>query len=640
MAANLHRAAERGDLPTLQALLDAGADLDAKDAAGWTPLLRAAKGGHLKALQLLLDRGAGLHACSPRSGGNILHLVAHEGHAELVPFLVARGADVNHADDRGMTPVQRAVLKNRPEVLRRLLEAGADPNLGLERMKPLSTAVTFRRRELVRLLLAHGADPNASDESGFGLLHQAVGTGDLQTTELLLQHGADPNAGGEHTTPLMTAISLNKLEAVRLLLAHGAVAQPEGQPVSALTLAGISGRPEIRRALQESTGTDLHQAAAEGRVAELTRLLEQGDLDRCDERGRTALMCACSAGHAEAAELLLDRGADLEAVDEHGFTALLHAVSGGQVRTTELLLKRGARCDVQNQWGQSPLERAVYGAVPQLVVLLRAAGAEPDLPTYGGLEEWDEVERRLEAGEPVDTASSSGMTLLMAAAVHGNVEAIRRLAARGASLDRLDHRGLSALSQSLQHLPAVRLLLELGADPNAAGEAGMAPLRRALLHEEPELVRLLAEKGADLEFRDPFGKTALASVADLPFPKKKNGELARVLCEAGARVDVRDDLGRTPLHAAAEAGLTEVVHTLLQYGAEVNARNEHGFTPLDSALTGHHPEVVQLLKARGGEAQIPLAGALLMRGIQGYLSVSGWLANFRARWHDGKNRRH
>ena len=167
-------AADSGDEQKVRRWLDAGVDPNAfVPDEDYLPLHRAAGGGDQEIIALLLERGADVDALGRRHVGTALHSAVRawwqDGVAE---GLIERGADVNaRTVDFGKTPLHEA------------LDSGDT--------------------ELVRLLLEHGADPNATDVEGRTLLHWAAEGAAAPTIELLLDHGADPtlkNADGD--TPL------------------------------------------------------------------------------------------------------------------------------------------------------------------------------------------------------------------------------------------------------------------------------------------------------------------------------------------------------------------------------------------------------------------------------------------------------
>jgi ankyrin repeat protein len=183
-------ARETGDLEMARRLLDAGADVNARDRFGSTPLELSAWRGFRDVVDLLLDRGAAVPADSqavavglmtaaeraltrlfrifseraadlnPRNdnGGTILHSAAAGGSAEIAAILLGRGLDVNARDRYGRTPLHYAAENGRTEVVRLLLERGAQPNVrSLAGFSPLNAAEAFERADAVRLLVARGA---------------------------------------------------------------------------------------------------------------------------------------------------------------------------------------------------------------------------------------------------------------------------------------------------------------------------------------------------------------------------------------------------------------------------------------------------------------------------------------------------
>jgi ankyrin repeat protein len=95
----------------------------------------------------------------------------------------------------GFTPLGLAAFLGGPEVVRVLLEHGADANDDADnkfRVRPVNAAAAAGDHETLRLLLEAGADPNARQEGGFTALHAAAHTDDVEMARLLLAHGGDP----------------------------------------------------------------------------------------------------------------------------------------------------------------------------------------------------------------------------------------------------------------------------------------------------------------------------------------------------------------------------------------------------------------------------------------------------------------
>ncbi|KAK0723094.1 ankyrin repeat-containing domain protein [Lasiosphaeria miniovina] len=117
----LHEACLTGDQETAQKLIQKGADIEAENRSGNTPLSSAAREGHEAVVRVLLDKGADVEA-NTIGGGAPLYGAAASGHEAVVRLLLENGADANVMDDDGQTPLRRAVKGNHKTVIRVLRE--------------------------------------------------------------------------------------------------------------------------------------------------------------------------------------------------------------------------------------------------------------------------------------------------------------------------------------------------------------------------------------------------------------------------------------------------------------------------------------------------------------------------------------
>ena len=122
----LHWAAIRGNWEPFEALLDAGAPVNAVGADGGTPLHWACHHDRPDMIRLLLDAGAD-HSISNRWGRTPLHVASRRGCDLLVSLLLSRGADPNAITKEGWTPLHVALKAAHPNVVKLLLQGGADP---------------------------------------------------------------------------------------------------------------------------------------------------------------------------------------------------------------------------------------------------------------------------------------------------------------------------------------------------------------------------------------------------------------------------------------------------------------------------------------------------------------------------------
>jgi ankyrin repeat protein len=164
----LLNAALMGDSKTVRMLLDAGANVDARDNYSETALIKAARHGKAGMVRMLLDAGANVGAHN-HHGGTALREAAFRGHAEDVRILLDAGANVDAQDKCGRTALIMAAQEGHTEVVRMLLDAGADANLINQHKE---TALDLARKRL-------------------GLLKDK---NDEETVELLENHQKDEQA--------------------------------------------------------------------------------------------------------------------------------------------------------------------------------------------------------------------------------------------------------------------------------------------------------------------------------------------------------------------------------------------------------------------------------------------------------------
>jgi ankyrin repeat protein len=298
----------------VQALIDAGANVNAKERRGQTALMWAAADGHADVVDALIKAGAEYRRPLP-AGFTPLCFAARNGHIGVTKRLIAEGVEVNRAMEEA-----RGGL-NKP-----------DPNTS-----PLMLAIENGHFELAAGLLAAGADPN-DDRTGFAPLHAMSwirkpekGDGEtgtppprgsgkltsLQFIRVLVEHGAEVNyakksSGGgrlristKGTTPFLCAAATADVDYMKLLLVLGADAKATNalEQNALMMAAGIDEKPE-----GDGPGTPEEHHAAVVYVLGLGTC----DINATDRNGQTAMHAAAYKSLPRVVKLLDERGADIK----------------------------------------------------------------------------------------------------------------------------------------------------------------------------------------------------------------------------------------------------------------------------------------------------------------------------------------
>lgn len=374
---SLLRAADDGDAARVVSALNDGALLDVRDVRqetiGRTPLMLAAEGGHAEIAQALLAAGADVNATDDPNGKpsrgigfvlgeagldalrdakyklnrTALMYAACGGHAQAVAALLNAGAKVNQKDYAGCTALHLAARHGHPEVVRLLLAAGSKVDQrGPNRQTPMSLAAESGASDAVRLLLEAGASVTQSDADNRSVLDVAAAHGRADLVRLLLEALGD---------------KMDKGEILSRALTFGVRAERGASEDSILSVAEQLVAAGARVADGEVSGpAPLDLAAMNGFERVVALLLAAGaKVNATDAFGMSALFGAVLYHHPDVARLLLEHGADPDLRDEDGKSALDYAREQATDRKGQAilsLLQRHARPKKQSRKSKASAE--------------------------------------------------------------------------------------------------------------------------------------------------------------------------------------------------------------------------------------------------------------------------------------------
>jgi len=613
----LHLACGSGDSELVRLLIEAKADIHAKDNNGYSPFYLACSRGHSDVVKQLIAAKANINEKN-HGGSTALHVACGFGNTDVVRQLLAAGASIDAKDANGKTPLNVAITTQ----IRQLLEnARAAQQTSLQPSSLQQKIDQFNKEWISNL---SSLPINRDFNMTFSLLQKAK--------QMKIPFKIDAQDQMKRTT-LHYACLYGSSDLVKLLI----------DAKASINLADSGGLTPLHHACNRKGGSEVIRQLIDADAARHTSLY----IDARDHLKRTALHCAVLSENHDSLKLLIDAKASVNLADAGGLTPLHHACSrkGGSEAVRQLI---GAKALVNSAdpGGLTPLHYACLYGNSDVVKLLIDAKASVNLVDKGRntplhiackYGQSEIVRQLLAAGASIDAKDDSGKTPRDVASTPGIRQLLENArTAQQASLQRfllnqfnkdwssaLTEGNCSKLYSLLQlarqkkipcnldvknkdelcamhlgcihgHSQLVKLLIEAKANLNAKDKDLNSPLHLACRNGHTELVRQLIKAKANINDQDKFGDAPLHEAC-----MKGNLQIAELLIEAGAILDQRGLYGNTPLHDASSEGHSEIVKLLIQAKAKVNDRNQKGNSPLHIACRQGHSDVVEYLLAAG-----------------------------------------
>ncbi len=479
-----------GNRDIFNLFLERGANVNARDPQGYTPLMAARSVGDEEGVQALLRRGAQqdiFGAIMDRDADRIRRLLSDD----------PMGA--NPVGD-GPAPLIWAGRYGDREIIRLLLEAGAEPNVWRDidhfGKTPLDMAISYQEDGVIRLLLDYGADPEFMGKASPSTMRVALRNGTLSALVMLMDAGADANLADN-----FFGAWAGNLPKTKALLDYGRIVGEESPP-------GGFGRE------------DLGIAAGNGQTLAVELLICHGaDPEYVGRDGMTAMQQARKERHTSVIELL----------NEH---AEVRSLPGDEASRT--LDQRRLLIDAYIDDGADEMS-SVLDAAPWLMESSVYRVSLFHDAAWNG--KGNVVDALLERG--------SAMTIHAAAAL-GRVEAVRAMLDSDPSvletlyLDRpMSEMTPLKVAASKAHVGVVELLLDRGANINGqatrqgGGYGKSTALHAAVFSDSLEMVELVLDRGADVSLENQWGAVALRT--NWPSRQRRNSEkINEILIAHGA----------------------------------------------------------------------------------------------------------
>lgn len=321
--------------------LEKGVDFNTQNNKGHTPFTIAC-GNQLKYLiNQWLDKGLVDINFQDYSGKTILYWMCLSNNADMVEYLLSKGADHTIAEKQGFYPIHGATHNNFIEVINVLLKHGIDINTqSKDSTTPLYYSLGYVGQKtninLVKFLLEKGANPNIEHKNGHYPIHAAINSKDIDVLQLFIKNNEDANkTGASGMTPLYFAVNyIGDVGIIDYLLEQGA----------------LTNTP-VKRGC-----TPIYAATQKGRLDIIKTLIDKGaNIEQGMECGDTPMAMAAYMGHIDIIKYLQSLGANLNIKNNKGDMPIHEAHMGGKVITIDYLLEQGVDINAQNANGKTPL---------------------------------------------------------------------------------------------------------------------------------------------------------------------------------------------------------------------------------------------------------------------------------------------
>jgi len=559
----------------LTVLTNNGADVNARNKEGVTPLQIAVQNGDLQTVKLLTANGANIH--TKDTYGNSPLSMAFAGSTELFEAVV-NSTNATSQDSDGNTPLHIALLNFAPIAKTKyIISLTTDVNIrNMDGDSALYIAAKNDMREVGELLLAKNADIFATNKSNDSPLRIALRTSSVQ--DWMITSNTIKATDGSGNTVLHYAAEWKYAKAINSLLVKGAdINARNANGETPLFNAAKSNSVNIIQTIVDGGGeiqardnlgsTAIHAAVRWDAVKSIDKLVALGiNVNAQNTSGKSPLAEAAAAGKYDLAKRLLELGADPNSCDTEGVTILMDSIRGLNVDNVKLLLANGANPNMQDINGKNAYHVAAQMQNREIIRLIRNAGGNP-------------LSRDKNGNTPFSIVLYTDYKVIKE--VLGNTTNIT---------DSDGNTPIHIVVKANASDELLRYLIGLGYPVDTRNADGYTALNWAIEQNDVKTALVLLENGANpFQSIDKKGNNGVT----IALANKNKTMLSNIVKYAGNLSDVQ---GNTILHYAAKSSTAQIVKTLISYGLDKKVKNVAGDTPYDIAVRWKHSDIAELLK--------------------------------------------
>jgi len=534
----LYKAADSNNLEIVKYLVEKGANIYSKNHWGDTPIYAAASGGYLDIVKYFAEECCAKIDLRTNYGGTLLGGACHSGHTDVVRYLMAKGASV------GPEELNRAVWKNRVDVVKLLVENGADYNSkGGSDYTPMEYAARKSHLEILNYFMENEKNkrsityyiPKKMKDSAIKISSRIFSFAKLSFAK-------QSNMTGFLHNFLDNMDCKYDLEIVKYFIQNGADINSKDK----------DGKTPLYKVA-------LGNYSEDSKLNIVKYLIENGaNIKVRTSSGNTLLHGACSRFNLEVARYLIENGEDVNVPNKNLNTPLHKAAKSGNSKLVKCLIENGAKVNAKNKDGRTPMQLYLHKN-------------EDDTKT-GGVN-YKLLEIFFDHMASIDVNDILVKYVFTRAAHQAQAKVFDYLLKNKINVNWKDDDGMSALhyAASNSDLELVKKLVENGADINVKSSGNVTPIFYAVLNKNFKIIKYLVKNGAEINSKNEQGCTMLFHAIwweDL--------DLIKLLVECGAEINIKATDSKTPLSNACRKSNFAIVKYLVENGADICHKHNDG----------------------------------------------------------------